>query len=241
AVFRTLAGEPRAQGATRFDPVALGRVLGMDRAPEVKTIRRKMAYLAAQDKGADLLAAMAQAHLERQTHTDAGEAAAVVRYVDGHVRAYTGTRTTAKSHNPRSRFPAPATVETWVSDADGDPVLVVMAQPGASLAGELRRLLPALRTAVGDDRRVLVGFDRGGWSPALFAHMHEAGFDVRTWRKGAVEDVPAEEFTKQAFIDETGLRRQWTLAQSVVKIPITGTAGFPMRQITRRDDKTGRQ
>lgn len=34
-VLRTLVGEPRAEGATRLDPVAFGRVLGMDRAPEV--------------------------------------------------------------------------------------------------------------------------------------------------------------------------------------------------------------
>ena len=45
-VGRALAGEPRAEGAGRVDPVDLGRFLGMDRAPEVKTIRRKMAYLA---------------------------------------------------------------------------------------------------------------------------------------------------------------------------------------------------
>ena len=82
------------------------------------------------------------------------------------MRAYTGTKTIAKTHVTRLRFPAPATVETWVCDAAGDPVLVVMAEPGASLAMELRRLLPALRAAVGDDRRVLVGFDRGGWSPS---------------------------------------------------------------------------
>jgi transposase-like protein len=31
AVLRALAGEPRAEGATRIDPVALGRVLGLDR------------------------------------------------------------------------------------------------------------------------------------------------------------------------------------------------------------------
>lgn len=40
-VFLALAGEPRAEGATRIPPAALGRVLGLDRAPEVKTIRRK--------------------------------------------------------------------------------------------------------------------------------------------------------------------------------------------------------
>src|SRR6266566_926086 len=45
-VFLALAGEPRAEGATRVSPAALGRVLGLDRAPEVKTIRRKLAELA---------------------------------------------------------------------------------------------------------------------------------------------------------------------------------------------------
>ena len=51
-----------------------------------------------------------------------------------------------------------------MSDAAGDPLLVVMAEPAASLAAELRRLIPDMRATVGDDRRVLVGFDRGGWS-----------------------------------------------------------------------------
>ena len=41
-VFRALLGETRAEAAARVDPVALGRVLGLDRAPEVKTIRRKI-------------------------------------------------------------------------------------------------------------------------------------------------------------------------------------------------------
>ncbi len=46
-VFMALLREARAEGATRIPPAALGRVLGLDRAPEVKTIRRKLAELAA--------------------------------------------------------------------------------------------------------------------------------------------------------------------------------------------------
>ena len=118
--LRTLAGEPRAQGATRVDPIALGRVLGMDRAPEVKTIRRKLTHLATTGKSADLLAGMAKTKLAQN---DAGGLAAVL-YVDGHIRAYYGTRKIAKHHSTRLRFPAPATAETWVSDAQGDPVVL---------------------------------------------------------------------------------------------------------------------
>jgi hypothetical protein len=237
AVFRALAGEPRAEGATRFDPAALGRVLGMDRAPEVKTIRRKFAALAETGKAAELITAMAARHLAGSGPD--GEDLAALLYVDGHVRAYQGTRKIAKQHLTRLKFPAPATAETWVSDAHGDPVMVVMAEPGASLAMELRRLLPELRTAIGDDRRVLVGFDRGGWSPALFKHMAGKGFDTLTWRKGAAGDIEANLFTKTVFTDETGRAHEWDTADTPVELPVgekKDAEVFGMRQITRLID-----
>lgn len=235
AVFRTLAGQPRAEGATRIDPVDLGRVLGMDRAPEVKTIRRKLGQLAAAGKGADLIAGMAAHHLAR-VKDEAGQDG-VVLYVDGHVRAYQGTKKIAKTHLSRLRFPAPATVETWVCDAAGDPVLVVMAEPGASLVMELRTLLPQLRQAVGDDRRVLVGFDRGGWSPTLFKHMHQNRFDVLTWRKGPTQDVPMAAFGTVSHVDQAGREHTWTLAETTVDLPLTDGATFTMRQVTRLDER----
>jgi len=235
-VLRALAGEPRAEGATRVDPTDLGRVLGLDRAPEVKTIRRKIGQLAQSGDADKFQAAIAHHYLTSGDAEVAG--AGVVLYVDGHVRAYQGTRKIGKTHLSRLRFPAPATVETWICGAGGGPVLVVMSEPGASLASELRRLLPELRTAVGDDRRVLVGFDRGGWSPALFAHMAAAGFDVLTWRKGAIEDVPAKEFSDVTFTGEAGREHSWRLADTVVEVPIDDKGGvFAMRQVTRWDVK----
>ena len=230
-VLRALAGEPRAEGAGRVDPFALGRVLGLDRAPEVKTIRRKITALAATNRGEELLAAMAARHVARLDATNPELAA--VFYVDGHVRAYQGTRKIAKTHLSRLKFPAPATVETWVSDAAGCPVLIVMAHPGASLAMELRRLLPELRAAVGDQRRVLVGFDRGGWSPTLFEHMHAAGFDVLTWRKGAADDIDSDLFADLTHIDERGRPHRWRVADTTVGLP-TNEHGdtFTMRQVT---------
>ncbi|NMM32416.1 MAG: helix-turn-helix domain-containing protein [Phycicoccus sp.] len=235
-VLRALAGEPRAEGATRINPTDLGRVLGLDRAPEVKTIRRKIAQLAQVGAAGELQAAIARHHLSRG---DADVAqVGVVLYVDGHVRAYQGTKRIGKAHLSRLRFPAPATVETWVAGGDGGPVLVVMSEPGASLAGELARLLPELRTAVGDDRRVLVGFDRGGWSPALFAHMAAAGFDPLTWRKATTPDLDAEAFTEVTFTGETGRQYTWALADTVVDVPIDDHGGvFTMRQVTRWDTK----
>ena len=238
-VLRALLGQARAEGATGIDPAALGRVLGLDRAPEVKTIRRKIGFLAAAGKAGDWIAAMGRRHVA--THPEQAE----VLYVDGHVRAYQGTRKIAKTHVPRLKFPSPATVETWVCDAAGDPLLVVLAEPAASLAGELRRLIPELRATVGDDRRVLVGFDRGGWSPALFADLDAAGFDTLTWRKGRTADIDQDAFAQHSHTDEHGRVHTWRLADTQVALDITEGPRkgevFAMRQISLFDAARTRQ
>ena len=143
-----------------------------------------------------------------------------------------------KTHIARLKFPAPATEETWVTDQDGEPVFMVVAEPSDSLAGELRRLLPQLRQVVGDGRRVTVCFDRGGWSPALFADITEAGFDLLTWRKGPAPDLPAAEFTTITCADDRGCRHEYDLADTMVTLtiregPRKGQT-VPLRQVTRR-------
>jgi hypothetical protein len=100
-VLRALAGEPRAEGATRttrIDPVALGRVLGLDRAPEVKTIRRKITALAATGRADELLAAMAAAHVARLEATDPDLFS--MFYVDG-----TSAPTKGGARSPRPTGP----------------------------------------------------------------------------------------------------------------------------------------
>ena len=100
-VFLALAGEPRAEGATRVPPAALGRVLGLDRAPEVKTIRRKLGELAAAGKAADLIMALARRHAAARPDTLG------FLYVDGHARVYYGTRHRAEDPRGAAEVPRP--------------------------------------------------------------------------------------------------------------------------------------
>jgi transposase-like protein len=231
-VFLALAGEPRAEGATGVPPAALGRVLGLDRAPEVKTIRRKLGELAAAGKAADLIMALARRHAAARPE------ALGFLHIDGHARVYYGTRQVQKTHVARLKFPAPATMETWVTGQDGDPVFMVAAEPSDSLAGELRRLLPQLRQVAGAGRRVTVCFDRGGWSPALFADITAAGFDLLTWRKGPAPDLPADTFTAVTCAGDRGREHDYDLADTTVTLRISegprkGQA-VSLRQVTRR-------
>jgi hypothetical protein len=129
-------------------------------------------------------------------------------------------------------------METWVTDADGDPVFMVVAEPSDSLAAELNRLLPHLREIAGAGRQVTVCFDRGGWSPALFAGILEAGFALLTYRKGAAPDLPADAFTVVTCTDDRGRGQEYDLADTTVTLQISdgprkGQQVSP-RQVTRR-------
>src|SRR5260370_1365106 len=213
-VFLALAGEPRAEGATRVPPAALGRVRGLDRAPEVKTIRRKLAELAGAGKATELVMALARHHAAARPE------ALGFLYADGHHRGYFGPRQVQKTHVARLKFPAPATAETWVTDSGGDPVFMVVAEPSASLAGEVKGLLPKLRRVIGDGRRVTVCFDRGGWSPALFADIIAAGFDLLTYRKGPAPDLPAAAFTTITCAADRGQAHAHDLADTTITLDI---------------------
>jgi hypothetical protein len=231
-----LLREPRAEAATRIRPADLGRLLGLDRAPEVKTLRRKLSELAACGRGALLQAALGRHHAT--TRPDA----VGFLYLDGHVRVYTGTRELPKTHIARMRIAGPATEETWVGDADGDPVMVITAAPSKSLAAELARLLPDLRAIIGPGRRCTVVFDRGGYSPQVFTEIIAAGFDVLTYFKGSWARSASEAFTTANYQSPDGTAHTYELAERLIDLPVPArpqTGGQPastlrLRLIVRR-------
>ncbi|MEK6278704.1 MAG: putative transposase [Actinomycetota bacterium] len=235
-VFAGLVGEPRAEGLTRVDPTDVGRLLGLDRAPEVTTMRRRMQELAGLGRAGRFIDALARRHLD--THAEA----AGIFYVDGHVRAYHGGAEVPKAHVARIRLAMGAEVDTWVCDRNGDGVLVWATPPGASLAGELLTVAAKIRELVGADARPTICFDRGGWSPKLFAELRLAGFDILTYRKGPARPEPRSAFVGHRFSDESGHRHDYLLADRNVAISYaSGKRRFACRQITRLDDTSGHQ
>jgi len=230
--FLALLREPRAEGATRLGPADLGRVLGLDRAPEVKTIRRKLQEMASQKQAPELLGELARRHAQVRPE------ALGFLYLDGHVRVYSGQRELPKAHVTRLRISAPATEELWVSDQDGEPVLVVVQEPGSSLVKKLRALLPELKELLGG-RRLTVCFDRGGWSPELFYDIVQAGFDLITYRKGRTRPEPARAFKKVEHEAE-GAVHSYLLADRRIRLRLPKVGGRPktlsLRQVVRKVD-----
>ena len=204
-------------------PGELGVLLGLDRAPEVKTLRRKLWELAARRQATQFSRRLA----ERWIQEDADSVGLL--YVDGHVRPYHGTaHTLPEAWSSRRRLCLPATTDIWVNQADAQPLFVVTAPANDDLRAMLRReILPEVRRLVGE-RRITVSFDREGWSPKFFQEMQGQGFDVLTYRKGKYPAWPVKAFrTVTGVVD--GRQVSYELAERGSEL----LPGFRMREVRR--------
>lgn len=215
----------RPEGLKEVLPVPLGQVLGLDRAPEVKTLRRKLARLGHLGRAA----AFGRALAERRVA--AHGVALGFLYVDGHVRVYHGRHRLPKAHITQMRTALPATTDYWVNDREGDPLLVLTADANAGLVKMLPPILAEIRALVGT-RRVTIVFDRGGYSPDLFRTMLADGFDVLTYRKGRFPPVPADRFSRHQAVLH-GQHVGYDLADETVDL-LAGK--LRLRQVTRLCD-----
>jgi len=232
----------RPEQLKEYRPDHLGRIVGLDRAPEVKTIRRKLSRLAAFGRAAELMDVSARRRIEEDRKRIA------FLYVDGHVREYHGQYPLSKAKKPQRQVVTPATTDTWVHDAAGEPLLVVTHEVNAQLTqvlepilDDVRRLFPKPR------RRITVIFDRGGFSPKLFARLIDKGFDVIAYRKGKTRDMPRAQFAVQQK-KINGAWREYEICDRlrvrVGKRPPKGEAGgagqyFWMREVRvlRKDER----
>jgi hypothetical protein len=215
----------RAEHLTRVSPTALGRLLGIDRAPEVKTLRRRLHEIARQSKADELMRWFATYLAEEE------EDVLGFLYVDGHTRIYYGQRDVSKAYSTRKRLALPAVTDFWVHDMNGQPVFVVTGEVNQSLTKQLLPLLEELKGFVSPEKRITFLFDRGGWSPKLFKALVDAGCDFITYRKGKCPRYALKDFTEHTF--ETGDREvSYLLRDGVARFGV----GIQFRQIVRRDN-----
>lgn len=232
----------RPEHLKEHSPQDLGRVLGLPRVPEVKTVRRKLGQMAAHSRAREAMLALARTRIEQD------EELLGFLYVDGHVRTYSGKHELAKGYSTRRHMPVRATTDTWANDSNGDPLFVVPSQINEGLTRTLPPVLDRARELVGDDRRITVVFDRGGWSPQLFAHLIHLGFDLITYRKGTTRDVPEEVFEKRTVVAGGHQSEYWLCDRGPVRVGKSqvnwgdGERGpLMLREVIRLNRETGHQ
>jgi len=209
---------------TEHAPGEMGLILGLDRAPEVKTLRRKLRELG----GRELAGSFARQLTERWAEAEPQELGLL--YVDGHVRPYHGrTHSLPKQHVQQRGRPMPGTKDFHVNDRRADPLFFVTAEANEGLLAMLdSTLLPEVRRLVGPRRRVTIAFDREGWSPRLFAKWKDEKFDVLTYRKGEQSMWQKRFFT--LVKGRVGAKKvEYLLAERTVKL----SNGLRVREIRR--------
>ena len=194
-------------------PGEFGNILGLDRVPEVRCLRKKMDALSA-DNAAEQWAAHLSTHWMQADPDAAG-----TLYIDGHVRVYHGKLTKLpRRFVSRDRLCLRGTTDYWINDAIGQPYFVVEKAINPGLLKTLQNdIVPRLLKDIPNQPskqelkdnpyqcRFVMVFDREGYSPDFFREMwrkHRIG--CITYHKHPDKDWPIEMFTEQVVTMPNG-------------------------------------
>ncbi len=191
-------------------PGEWGKLVGLDRIPEVRTLRAKLKLLC-QNLGRAMRwnAQLAKDWIARQNDAE------LYFYCDGHVRVYHGDQTALPRHYvARERLCLRATTDYWINAMDGQPFLYVNKEVDPGLIATLQQdVIPWLEASVAktpeQERRLAedarthwftLVFDREGYSPELFAQMWKKRIAILSYHKFPQDDWPREEFTTHGVL-----------------------------------------
>ena len=219
--FMALARLKSIESLRYCAPGEWGKLLGLDRVPEVRTLRNKLHLLARDERPAQW-----SAELCKRWMAAAPEQAGTL-YIDGHVRVYNGHQTPLPRHYvARQRLCLRATTDYWVNAMDGQPFFVVNQAVDPGLIKVIEQdILPRLEAEVPEQpseavleaeplrHRFTLVFDREGYSPAFLQRMKAQRVACLTYHKYPGEDWPKEEFSPHPVKLPTGQVVEMKLAE----------------------------
>ena len=186
-------------------PGEWGKLLGLDRSPEARTLRDKINRLAESGHPIPWSAELCRDWMRESPLQ------AQICYVDGHVRVYHGDQTRLPRHFvSRQRLCLRATADYWVNAMDGQPFFVVHqdVDPGLvqvveqDIVAVLERDVPLQPSQMELEsnpllHRFTVVFDREGYSPPLMLRLRQRRVACLTYRKKPGDYWPEVEFSNR--------------------------------------------
>lgn len=200
--FMALARIKSVEKLRYCSPGEWGKLLGLDRIPEAKTLREKIGILSQQGKPYQWAGELGREWMEMEPE------AVGVLYVDGHVRVYNGHQTELPRHYvSRQKLCLRATTDYWVNAMDGQPFFVINKEIDPGLLQVLEdEIVPRLEAEIPAQSAMLelpqssymhrfaMVFDREGYSPGFMKRMRNKGIACQTYNKYQGEDWPEEVF-----------------------------------------------
>jgi len=240
--FMALARVRSVEKLRYYAPGEWGNVLGLDRIPEVRTLREKIALLSANAAAVQSWGSVLAKQWMQEDPDSAG-----TLYVDGHVRVYHGQLTELpRRYVARQRLCLRGTTDYWVNGLDGQPFFVVTKEIDPGLLHVIEHeIVPRLESDLGaapDDaaHRFLLVFDRAGYSPAFFARMWQRKVACLSYHKFPGEHWPVEQFTSTPVVLPAGEHVDWELCERGTWLPVSDPEpgqprGLWLREIRKRN------
>ena len=238
--FLALARVGSLEGLRYEPPGEWGKLLGLDRIPEVRTLRNKLEQLC---QPGGRVQSWSQT-LSQEWMEGSGETVGTT-YVDGHVRVYHGKLTQLpRRHVARERLCLRGTTDYWVNAMDGQPFFAVTqaVDPGMlsvlrqSIVPRLKSELPRQPSAAALEAdphlsRFTLICDRAVYSPEFFAEAKAERIAVITYHKFPGADWAVEEFEKREVQLASGEVVELELAERGTKL----SNGFWLREMRQRE------
>lgn len=186
-----------------YSPGELGKLIGLDRIPEIKTIRTKLGILAGENQSKKWSRKLSGDWMG-QENSICG-----LLYVDGHVRVYHGKQTKLpRRYVAREKLCLRGMSDYWLNDALGRPFFEVTTPFNSGLLAILKNeIVPRLLEEVphqpsaeelvknGYKSRFSIIFDREAYSPSFIKELWENHrISCYTYHKYPKGDWPLGEF-----------------------------------------------
>lgn len=217
-----------------YSPGEFGKIMGLDRVPETKCLRKKLKEICAQKRSQKWNMALAN----QWSVTENNE----FYYIDGHVQVYTGYKAKpGKKHVSRQKLCLPGMQEFWVNNKNGMPYFYVTGQVNEKLLEMLEkeiipRLLHEMPSKYTQQElekdpelpRFTIVFDREAYSPVFFQKLWDQyQIAVITYRKNVTDSWDEKDF-REYTIDIEGNQTKMELCEKPVELN-----NVPMREIRR--------
>lgn len=163
-------------------PGEFGKLLGLDRIPEVGYFRTKLKQITDQSKCDELHSLLLSSWTKDMPE--------MFFYIDGHVRVYHGQKANLpKRFVSREKLCLSGTTEYWVNDQQGLPLMVLTAELNEKLKIAIQEVIPKILKEVPPppnphDPILTLVFDREAYEPKWFAKLwKDHRIAVLTYRK----------------------------------------------------------
>jgi len=218
----------------QLSPGEFGKIMGLDRIPEARCMRKKLKQICSQKKAEQWNMSLAGQWSSEEENE--------FYYIDGHVQVYTGHKAKlGKKHVARQKLCLPGMQEFWVNNKDGMPYFYITGQVNEKLLEMLdKQIIPTIlkqmpskytEQELADDPdlpRFTIVFDREAYSPEFFQLLWDKHrIAVITYRKNVKDQWSEKDFTEHT-IEIEGNKTQMKLNEKTVELN-----SVSMREIRR--------